>query len=687
MRFSRHVTLIVAVAAICGVAAPASASADYTSAVLEDGPLAYYRLNETGGLTAADSSGHDVAGAFSATGVNLSEPAAFPGSGSAVRLSGAGTVQANLAPHAQTVSFWVKPSVRTQQTLVQHGDPKGDGWRVAIADKAPRGGKRKLFFESRGKSVTSRLVLASGTWTMVSVTWDASKVSFYLNGGAITKVVNAPAGWSAGPSAGGTLKIGPGAGAGGTSFDEVALFPRVLSKTELAAQHAATALPTVVSAPVLSPLTGVQVGDRLTVTPGIYSNGTNAGREWQRCDEEDVCTTIASATGTTYVATAADLGFALQVRETVTNAQGPVTATSHATDAVLAADPVLPEVVNAPVVNPHTGVRVGQELTVTEGTYSRNGAVTGHEWQRCDTDDVCETIAGATGTTYVATADDLDFTLRVEETATNADGSRSVTSNATDPVAPALPTALSAPVLSPLTGVRVGHRLTLVPGSFLNATGFSREWQRCDSVPVCTPIAGVTGTSYVVTAADLGFKVQVVETATNDDGEPASARSGATDAVLPAQQVDPGPGTRGGGAGAGNGGSGSGGGTAGPGTGLTGGSGTAASGANGAPTITCSGARRLAPSRGRSARIGGVKVTLKLNRGKREVSVIAKRGTVRKVAFKLDGRGVHAARKRPRSLVIRRTWMKPGVHRLTANVKTSQGKSRTLRMKLMVRAC
>ena len=164
-------------------------------------------------------------------------------------------------------------------------------------------------------------------------------------------------------------------------------------------------------------------------------------------------------------------------------------------------------------------------------------------------------------------------------------------------------------------------------------------------------------------------------------------RPATPDAVLPAQQVDPGPGTGGGGAGAGNGGSRSGGGTAGPGTGLTGGSGTAASGANGAPTITCSGARRLAPSRGRSARIGGVKVTLKLNRGKREVSVIAKRGTVREVAFKLDGRGVHAARKRPRSLVIRRTWMKPGVHRLTANVKTSQGKSRTLRMKLMVRAC
>ena len=121
--------LIVLVVALWGLAAPTAASADYSSEVIAGGPLAYYRLNETSGLVAVDSSGSLLAGAYSPTNVayGAAGPFAGTGSGTSIRLTTAGGVSSTVPGTAHTAEFWVKPSSRTPQTLVEHGDPAGDG--------------------------------------------------------------------------------------------------------------------------------------------------------------------------------------------------------------------------------------------------------------------------------------------------------------------------------------------------------------------------------------------------------------------------------------------------------------------------------------------------------------------------------------------------------------------------------
>ena len=60
---------------------------------------------------------------------------------------------------------------------------------------------------------------------------------------------------------------------------------------------------------------------------------------------------------------------------------------------------------------------------------------------------------------------------------------------------------------------------------------FSYQWLRCDPVTwVCPAIAGATGSSYTLTSADIGFKLQSSVTATNVAGQ-ATAKSYASAVV------------------------------------------------------------------------------------------------------------------------------------------------------------
>lgn len=89
---------------------PSGGSSTYSSAVLADGPAAYYRLGETSGTTAADSSGNGYNGTISGT-VTLGSPGALPNDTDASMNFGGGMVQ---TPHdmtnitALTEEVWVK---------------------------------------------------------------------------------------------------------------------------------------------------------------------------------------------------------------------------------------------------------------------------------------------------------------------------------------------------------------------------------------------------------------------------------------------------------------------------------------------------------------------------------------------------------------------------------------------------
>jgi hypothetical protein len=104
------------------------------------------------------------------------------------------------------------------------------------------------------------------------------------------------------------------------------------------------------------------------------------------------------------------------------------------------------------------------------------------------------------------------------------------------PPPPLVPVSLAAPTIT--GGITVGDTLTEVHGTWSNGpTSYTYQWQRCNSNgAACVAIAGATGQTYTLSAADPGSSIRVAETASNGAGAGAQASSNAT-AVIAAVPV------------------------------------------------------------------------------------------------------------------------------------------------------
>ncbi|HET6508519.1 MAG TPA: hypothetical protein VFG42_17130 [Baekduia sp.] len=264
-------------------------------------------------------------------------------------------------------------------------------------------------------------------------------------------------------------------------------------------------------------------GAALAVTPGSWKpSATSYTFQWQR-DNGSGFADIAGANGTSYVATGGDIGAALQVVVTATNAFGTTTATSAAT-ANVAADP--PVNLGSPGIA-GTAKRTFT-LTASGGLWSPAGSSLTYQWQRDDGSGWAD-IGGATAMTYTMVAGDVGTILRVAVKATNVDGYATAYSAPTATVAAATPASQTAPVV---TGkARVGETLTTTTGSWNPAaSSYAYQWQR-KVAGVFTDISGANAQSYALTAADEGAQVRAKVTATNTDGD-GDGYSAATVAVV-----------------------------------------------------------------------------------------------------------------------------------------------------------
>ena len=186
--------------------------------------------------------------------------------------------------------------------------------------------------------------------------------------------------------------------------------------TAEAAPPANTVVPTVSGTP--------EDGETLTADPGTWTGTAPIAYtyQWQRCDADGTdCADIAGATSSTYVLQPADVGHAIVVEVTGTNAAGADTATSVPSSSV-AVDP--PATAGTPAA---TGTPVdGQTLTAEPGTWTGTGPIDfTYQWQRCDTAGAnCVDIAGATDPTYTLGTDDLGSTVRVVVTGDNGEHDR-----------------------------------------------------------------------------------------------------------------------------------------------------------------------------------------------------------------------------------------------------------------------
>ncbi len=182
--------------------------------------------------------------------------------------------------------------------------------------------------------------------------------------------------------------------------------------------------------------------------------------------------------------------------------------------------------------------RVGETLTAQNGTWSNGPTAFQYQWQRCNASGAaCTNIAGAVEKTYLLTSADSGRTMRVRVTGINAEGAVNARSAPTAAVAPsAAPRNSARPTI---TGEpEVGQELTAEDGTWTNTpTSFAYQWQRCDIDAVtCVDVAGATGNTYGVRAADVGFRVRVEVTARNANGA-GSALSSPTGIVVPSVPV------------------------------------------------------------------------------------------------------------------------------------------------------
>jgi hypothetical protein len=177
-------------------------------------------------------------------------------------------------------------------------------------------------------------------------------------------------------------------------------------------------------------------GETLSATPGSWAGYPTPSLtyQWQRCNALGLgCLPIEGATNSTYTAVSADAGSTLAVQVTATSSAGSTSAQSNPTTAITA----VPANTSPPTISGNTT----ENTTLSASTGSWTGYPPPeftYQWQRCNALGTgCETIAGATSSSYVALAADVGNTLAVTVTATNSAGSAQVKSATTAVVASA----------------------------------------------------------------------------------------------------------------------------------------------------------------------------------------------------------------------------------------------------------
>jgi len=267
----------------------------------------------------------------------------------------------------------------------------------------------------------------------------------------------------------------------------------------------------------------VQQGQRLTASTGSWSGGgtIDYSFQWQRCSSGGTsCGSISGATSQSYDVGSSDVGKTLRVVVTATSSSGSASAASSPTGVVAPAGSA-PRATKQP--DPHGTAQVGNSVSVDNGAWSGTSPITySYQWQRCSANGSCANVSGATKSSYDPVSGDVGYRLRAIVTAKNGLGSSSIGSNLTAAVlaAPAAPANTSRPTVS-APSANVGGTVTGSVGAWSSAQSISYGfgWYRCDaSANHCQTIAGATGQTYMLTAADAGSTVEFVVKATNATG-------------------------------------------------------------------------------------------------------------------------------------------------------------------------
>lgn len=269
--------------------------------------------------------------------------------------------------------------------------------------------------------------------------------------------------------------------------------------------------------PVISGDAGV--GKILTANPGTWDNSPSFAYQWQRCESDGTGCTPIGTDSSTYVLVSADAGKKIRVAVTGSNVAGSTLAESALSDVIKN----LPTNITLPTIAPETGspaflngaVSSSAVLKATSGTWV-DSVMRIFQWQRCDSSgaNCADITSGGALSTYTLKAGDLGSKIRVAEKASNAAEGQSIAYS--DAVLVVTTPVNSSPSI---TGtLAVGSSLTPSSNWSYSPT-LTYKWQRCDANGAnCVDIPGATSASYLISDADVGSTLRVVETAVNAAG-------------------------------------------------------------------------------------------------------------------------------------------------------------------------
>jgi hypothetical protein len=261
------------------------------------------------------------------------------------------------------------------------------------------------------------------------------------------------------------------------------------------ADHTAVVLPLAPANTGLPVISGTTTrGQTLHTTNGSWDNNPSSFHyQWEDCDGAGANCTNTGSDSSSYTLTGSDVGHTVSVVVTAINAGGQGQAKASHTSPVAAPAPPDTAPTNTSPSTISGTPAPGQTLACGNGTWSPAPTSFTYQWSRDGS-----AISGATGNTYVVTANDRGHSLTCTVTAFNGSAaSASATSAGVSVPAPA-PVNVSPPTI---TGTPLpGNTLTCHPGTWTgNPTTFDYQWNR-DT----TQIPGATQQQYQVQIADEG---------------------------------------------------------------------------------------------------------------------------------------------------------------------------------------
>lgn len=283
--------------------------------------------------------------------------------------------------------------------------------------------------------------------------------------------------------------------------------------------------------PVLS--SEVHVGATLTASTGTWVGNTpfTYSYEWLRCTAPGSCSTISSATTSSYTLKSEDAGKTIVVAVTAENGVSPAATAESSPSATVPGAPV-----NTVLPSISGTAEDTQTLAVSTGTWTGSEPITySYQWERCNGDETeCTNIPGAKEVEYTLGDEDVGTTTQVAVTATNSAGSASVLSEGGPVVQPAPPSNTEPPTISGFA--RTGRTLTANAGNWVGFEdlSFGYQWEQCNALgEACLAIPGATEQELTLTSAEVDTTIRVTVTGTAIDYASAVASSSVTETVQP----------------------------------------------------------------------------------------------------------------------------------------------------------